>query len=131
MLEHYEELMDSTFIPAGIDEDGPFPIHYHPQAFGRTGGEAIFVYDSVSADTILQYGPYHYRIPSPAEFRMLCNIGLLRGAKGVFPYSIRSYSGWKDDTLLHHDTGLLDEDLIPFDAPYEDWVYRERQESDY
>ncbi|MCD6587570.1 MAG: hypothetical protein J7K88_03370 [Candidatus Fermentibacteraceae bacterium] len=131
MLEHYEELMDSTFIPAGIDEDGPFPIHYHPQAFGRTGGEAIFVYDSVSADTILQYGPYHYRIPSPAEFRMLCNIGLLRGAKGVFPYSIRSYSGWKDDTLLHHDTGLLDEDLIPFDAPYEDWVYRERPVGDY
>ncbi|HRW77591.1 MAG TPA: hypothetical protein P5207_02890, partial [Candidatus Sabulitectum sp.] len=72
-----------------------------------------------------------YRIPSPAEFRMLCNIGLLRGAKGVFPYSIRSYSEWDDDTLLHHDTGLLDEDLIPFDAPYEDWVYRERPTGDY
>ena len=42
MLEHYENLMDSTFIPAATDSDGPFPIHYHPQAFGRTGGAAIW-----------------------------------------------------------------------------------------
>ncbi len=128
MLEHYEEILDSTFNAAS---SGPFPIHYHAQGFGRTGGEAIWEYDSLAADTVINYVSYSYRIPSPAEFRMLCNIGLLRGAKGVFPYSIRSYCGWKDDTLLHHDTGLLDEDLIPFDAPYEDWVYRERPSGDY
>jgi hypothetical protein len=132
MLEHYELLMDSTFIPAATDPDGPFPIHYHPQAFGRTGGTAIWsISGGEPPDTVIQYGPYNYRIPSPAEFRMLCNIGLLRGAKGVFPYSIRSYCGWDGNTLTHHDTGLLDEDLIPFDAPYEDWVYRERPTGDY
>ena len=132
LLEHYENLMDSTFIPAATDPDGPFPIQYHPQAFGRTGGASIW---SISGgdppDTVIQYGSYNYRIPSPAEFRMLCNLGLLRGARGVFPYSIRSYCGWDGNTLTHHDAGLLDEDLIPFDAPYEDWVYRERPSGDY
>jgi hypothetical protein len=132
MLEHYENLMDSTFIPAATDPDGPFPIHYHPQAFGRTGGAAIWrIVSTPQPDTTISYGSYNYRIPSPAEFRMLCNMGLLRGAKGVFPYSIRSYSGWNGNILTHHDTGLLDEDLIPFDAPYEDWVYRERPAGDY
>jgi hypothetical protein len=63
---------------------------------------------------------------------MLCNLALLRQAKGIFPYSIRSYEEWRGDTtLLHHDTGLLDEDLIAFDAPYEDWVYRERPAGDF
>jgi len=133
MLEHFELLMDSSFIPAATHENGPFPVYYHPQAFGRTGGKAIWAVDTTSTppDTSIQYVSYSYRIPSPGEFRMLCNIGLLRGAKGVFPYSIRSYCEWDDDTLLHHDTGLLDEDLIPFDAPYEDWVYRERPPGDY
>ena len=84
MLEHYELLMDSTFIPAGTDENGPYPIHYHPQAFGRTGGRAIwYINDEEPPDTTIQYVSYSYRIPSPAEFRMLCNIGLLRGAKGI------------------------------------------------
>lgn len=91
MLEHYELLMDSTFIPAGDHESGPFPINYHPQAFGRTGGTAIWkIVTQPAPDTTINYDPYSYRIPSPGEFRMLCNIGLLRGAKGVFPYAIRS-----------------------------------------
>ncbi len=133
MLGHYEDLMDSTFIPAGNHARGHFPINYHPQAFGRTGGRAIWSIDTTVTpnDTLLSYNPYAYRVPSPSEFRMLCNIGLLRGAKGVFPYSIRSYESWSQDTLLFHDTGLLDENLIPFDAPYEDWVYRDRPTGDY
>lgn len=135
MLDHFEALMDSSFIPAATHENGPFPVYYHPQAFGRTGGTAIWTIhenpDPLPPDTSIQYVSYSYRIPSPAEFRMLCNIGLLRGAKGVFPYSIRSYSEWDDGELQHHDTGLLDEDLIPFDAPYEDWAYRERPAGDY
>jgi len=135
MLKHYELLMDSTFIPAGDHENGPFPIHYHAQSFGRTGGRAIWEVDSSSAvlDTLINYDAYAYRIPSPAEFKMLCNIGLLRGAKGVFPYSIRSYTegfGIPEYPWLH-DTGLLDENLIPFDAPYEDWVYRDRPTADF
>jgi hypothetical protein len=129
MLEHYEEILDSTFNAAS---SGPFPINYHAQGFGRTGGTAIWkIVASPVPDTTIAYEAYSYRIPSPAEFRMLCYIGLLRGAKGVFPYSIRSYSEWYNGVLLHHDTGLLDEDLIPFDAPYENWVYRERPAGDY
>ncbi len=132
MLEHYEEILDSTFIAAS---SGPFPINYHVQSFGRTGGRAIWKITQnpppKPPDTTINYAPYSYRIPSPGEFRMLCNIGLLRGAKGVFPFTIRSYQRWDNDTLLRHNTGLLDEDLIPFDAPYEDWVYRERPVNDY
>ncbi|MCD6587530.1 MAG: hypothetical protein J7K88_03170 [Candidatus Fermentibacteraceae bacterium] len=134
MLEHYEEILDSTFSAAS---SGPFPINYHPQGFGRTGGRAIWEITENQPpdppDTTINYEAYSYRIPSPAEFRMLCNIGLLRGAKGVFPYSIRSYSGDFDSLGVphHHDTGLLDENLIPFDDPYENWVYRDRPVSDY
>ena len=133
MLEHYELLMDSTFIPAGDHENGPFPINYHVQSFGRTGGRAIWDVDTLTSDTIINYEAYAYRIPSPAEFRMLCNIGLLRGAKGVFPYSIRSNSGGFGipEYPWLHDTGLLDENLIPFDAPYENWVYRDRPTADF
>ncbi|MCK5036525.1 MAG: hypothetical protein KAS73_11570 [Candidatus Sabulitectum sp.] len=128
MLEHYEEILDSTFNAAS---SGPFPINYHAQGFGRTGGSAIWKINGDPPDTTICYSAYSYRIPSPAEFRMLCNIGLLRGAKGVFPYSIRSYTGWHEGKLVAHDTGLLDENLIPFDAPYKDWVYRERPTGDY
>ena len=126
MLDHYETIMDSTFIPAWKNDC--FPVHYHPQAFGRTGG--LSIWDSEDADSIV-YGSYPYRIPSPAEFLMLCNLGLMMQAKGVFPYCIRSYSEIRDDTVWHHDTGLLDEDLIAFDAPYEEWVYRERPSDDF
>lgn len=134
MLEHYELYMDSTFIPAGDHEDGPFPIHYHPQAVGRSGGRVIWhVSDEEPPDTLLQYTSYSYRRPSPAEFRMLCNIGLLRGAKAVMPYSLRSNtSGFGIPEYPHaHTAGLLDENLIPFDAPYEDWVYRDRPTADF
>jgi hypothetical protein len=132
MLDHFESIMDSTFIPAADDSDGPFPVHYHPQAFGRTGGEAIWEIETVpTPDTTIAYTSYSYRIPSPAELRMLCNLGLIRQAKGVFPYSIRSYSEWDGSTLDYHDSGLLDEDLIAFDAPYEEWVYRERPSGDF
>jgi len=131
MLEHYENLMDSTFIPAGSHEDGPFTVNYVPQSYGRCGGEAIWDISGDPPDTTIKYNPYAYRIPSPAEFRMLCNIGLLRGAKGVFPFTISSYDHWDETTLFAHNAGLLDINLIPFDDPYENWVYRDRNSSDY
>ncbi|NLP06059.1 hypothetical protein GX411_08940 [Candidatus Fermentibacteria bacterium] len=122
MLEHYEEGLDSTIVVAAQEDH--FPVHCHPQAFGLCGGEEMWDI-RVDPDTI-RYASYNYRIPSPAEFRMLCNLALLRQAKGVFPYSVRGYS--EEGACF---AGLLDEDLIPYDAPYEEWVYGERPTEDF
>ena len=126
MLEHYEEGLDSTIVVAALEDH--FPVHYHPQAFGLCGGEQMWVIDTIYSppDTSIGYASYRYRIPSPAEFRMLCNLALLRQAKGVFPYSVRGYS--EEGACF---AGLLDEDLIPWDAPYEEWVYGERPTDDF
>ena len=127
MLDHYQTIMDSTFIPAW-ENDG-FPVHFYPQGFGRNGGLAIW--HDEDADSII-FNSYVYRIPSPAEFRMQCNLALMMQARGILPYSIRSYSNLDgNDNIGSHDTGLLDEDLIPLDAPFEEWVYRERPSGDF
>jgi hypothetical protein len=134
MLDHYEEVMDSTFIPAWEDSDGPYPIFFVPPCFGGSGGPVVWtISGSDPPDTTIEYESYSYRIPSPAEFRMICNVALLRGAKGIFPYSLLSYYAYKPgtDTLLSHTAGILDDNLIEFDAPYEDWVYRDRPTADY
>ena len=57
MLEHYEEILDSTLNAAS---SGPFPIHYHAQGFGRTGGRAIWAIDTTSTppDTTIAYEAY-------------------------------------------------------------------------
>lgn len=126
MLEHYEEGLDSTIVIAASEDH--FKVHYHPQSFGICGGEALWIVDTteIPPDTVIGFSSYRYRLPSPAEFRMLCSLALLRQAKGIFPYSARGYS---EPGL--YCAGLLDEDLIPYDAPYEDWVYGERETSDY
>lgn len=63
---------------------------------------------------------------------MGCGIGLVRGAKGISPFSLRSYARYDSlDRLIRHESGLLDENLIPWDAPYEEWVYRDRLRSDF
>lgn len=127
MLEHYEEALDSTIVTASRELDSlgnPFPVHYHPQAFGRVGGTQIW--NSPSADSLV-YGSYTYRLPSPAEFRMLCHLALLRQARGIFPYSIRSYS----EGAVVFDAGLLDEHLVPFGAPPEEWYYSGRSHDDF
>ncbi len=121
MIDHYEECMDSTFIPAWqirnldtLDAD----VFFVPQAFGRAGGTAMW-----SADSLL-YESYAYRIPTPQEFRMQCNSALLRGATAILPYCLTSYMGGDLGDVT--DAGLLDENNIPFDAPYEEWVYTSR-----
>lgn len=116
LFEHAETGMDSTFLPAL--EDG-LALHYFPQAFGMAGGEEMWEYEY--PDWVLNYGSYSYRIPTPAEFRMLCNTALLRQAKGIFPYSLMSYT--EGDWF---SASLLDEDLVPWDAPFEDYCYRTR-----
>ncbi len=131
LLNHFCQGLDSTYIPAwrsGLDR-----VFYHPQAFCRSGG--AFMWDTTPEppypDT-LNWPSYPYRMPSPAEFRMGCGIGLVRGAKGISPFSLRSYSRYDSlDRLIRHESGLLDENLIPYDAPYEEWVYRDRLRSDF
>jgi len=126
ILDHYEEGMDSTFIPAG-----DLPIHLHTQVFGMCGGTAIWSIDSMPhqpPETTLVYVSGTYRIPTPAEFLMECNLGLVRDAEGIFPFSLRSYDEWSHN---HYYAGLLDKDLVPYDAPYEEWVYRDRPTEDY
>jgi hypothetical protein len=126
MLEHYEEGMDSTIVVASLEDH--FPVHYHPQAFGICGGKELWVIDTSEnpPDTAIGYPSYRYRLPSHAEFRMLCNDALMRQARGIFPYSIRGYPEGEK-----YCAGLLDEDLIPYDAPYEEWVYGERPTDDF
>lgn len=126
LIDHYEEVMDSTFITAWNirnDDEKDVSVFFVPQSFGRAGGgsmwdEGEIVYDS-----------YNYRIPTPQEFRMTCNSALLRGAKALFPFCLVTYkttSGDQDYT----NVGLLDRNNIPFDAPYEEWVYTSRLRSD-
>lgn len=122
MLNHYEECMDSTFITA-FDLRNSTPgrdisLFFVPQSFGRAGGAAMWVQGN------LNYNSYTYRIPTPQEYRMTCNSALLRGAKAILPYCLTSYAGGPDRNRT--DAGLLDENNIPFDAPYEEWVYMDR-----
>ena len=78
-------------------------------------------------DDTLIYNSYWHRKPAPQEFRMLCNLALLHQAKGIFPYNLCSYLEFDQDgdpTIIM--SSLLDLHNIPFDAPYEEWVYTGR-----
>jgi len=84
------------------------------------------MYDSSGT---LDYDSYRHRKPAPQEFRMLCNLALLHQAKGIFPYNLSSYISRPDSLALpgnHIMSSLLDLHNIPFDAPYEEWVYTGR-----
>jgi hypothetical protein len=125
LLEHYEEAMDSTFIPAreiALERDTIIPVIYWPQGFGRVGGDAMWGY-APDSSRVLDYASYNYRYPTPREFLMNCNIALLRGAKGIQPFCLATYDQEDGSSVL---AGHLDRNNIPFDAPYEEWVYRDR-----
>ncbi len=81
--------------------------------------------------THLDYPTYSYRIPSPQEFLLNCNLALMRGAVALFPYCLRSYSGTTANGDSYFTVGYLDNNNMPFDAPYEEWVYTDRWRSDY
>lgn len=122
LVDHCEEGMDSTVFAA---RESDVPVFFYPQAFGASGGPVLR--DDVTGD--LDYLSYTYRTPAPQEFRMLCNLALLHQAKGLFPYSLASYvenpgSPEADNNFI--SSALLDLHGIPFDAPYEDWVYTGR-----
>ena len=121
LMDHYEEGMDSTVFAA---RESSTPVFFYPQAFGASGGPRI---QDTSGNLI--YPSYQYRTPNPQEFRMLCHLALLHQAKGLFPYSLASYisnPGAPDSESNFICNSLLDLHGIPFDAPYEDWVYTGR-----
>jgi hypothetical protein len=132
LIEHFEEGMDSTFITAwrfGLEEHQDVAILFNPQAFGRSGGEDMWTLDQGSLpDTVwlFTYGSYNYRVPTPQEYLMSCNGALLRQAKGFSPHCLMSYY---ENT--GSEAGLLDSNNVSFDAPYEEWVYRDRLRSDF
>ena len=131
LVDHYEEAMDSTFIPTWRvtleDTSRHVSMFFVPQAFGKAGGTAMWSSDS----TALQYDSYGYRIPTPQDFRMTCNSALIRQAKAILPFCFVTYVSTSSvDTIYTVIAGLLDENNIPFDAPYEEWVYTDRLRSD-
>ncbi len=124
LIDHFEEGIDSTIVPA-LEND--VPTFYFPQAFGAAGGPLVLT------DSTLHYKSYTYRKPAPQEFLMLCNIALLHQAKGIFPYNLRSYIQSPNnlaDVNNFISSSLLDYNLIPFDAPYEEYVYTNRWPKD-
>jgi len=131
LLVHFEEGMDSTFITVretALDQERDIPAFYYPQVIGKTGGDVMWNDD----ETALQYGSYAYRVPTPQEFLMNCNIALMRDIRALFPYCMRSYQstqGALDETSF--TSGFLDNNNLPFDAPYEEWVYTDRWRSDF
>ncbi len=122
--------MDSTFITlrdVAIEQKREIPVYYYPQMIGTRGGDIMWSGDS----THLDYPTYSYRIPSPQEFLLNCNLALMRGAVALFPYCLRSYSGTTANGDSYFTVGYLDNNNMPFDAPYEEWVYTDRWRSDY
>ncbi|MCK5116898.1 MAG: hypothetical protein KAR44_09885, partial [Candidatus Aegiribacteria sp.] len=120
LIDHFEEGIDSTVIPA---HEFDVPVFFFPQTFGVAGGSVL--YDTSGT---LAYHSYMHRKPAPQEFRMLCNLALFHQAKGIFPYNLTSYlspyGGGEPSYRIM--SSLLDLHNIPFDAPYEEWVYTGR-----
>ncbi len=121
LVDHCEEGMDSTVFAA---RESGTPVFFYPQAFGASGGPQL-----LDSQGNLDYHSYNYRTPAPQEFRMLCHLALLHQAKGLFPYSLASYISDPGDPADSDNficNSLLDLHGIPFDAPYEEWVYTGR-----
>jgi len=122
LIELLEAGLDSTIVTA-LEND--VTTYYIAQAFGVNAGPRLYDEDT---------GEFHYisltwRKPAPQEFLLGCNLALLHQAKGIFPYSLRSYL--EDPAQLEKEwnflsSALLDCNLIPFDADYEEYVYAGR-----
>ncbi|NLP04501.1 hypothetical protein GX411_00925, partial [Candidatus Fermentibacteria bacterium] len=121
LIDQAEESMDSVVLNAG-----DMPVYFYTQLFGGFGGPAMR-----DGEGDLDYESLDYRQPSIAEFRMLCNLALFHQMEGVFPYCVRSFHEFPGDPEGDWIAcSLLDWDLIPFDAPYEEWVYSGRVQED-
>ncbi|MFO7949035.1 MAG: hypothetical protein R6U36_01555, partial [Candidatus Fermentibacteraceae bacterium] len=125
LVGNCEEGMDSTVMNAVVGGD-PIPVYYYTQAFGASSGPKMH---GNSSDSVIDYNSLLWRNPTSQEFRMLCNLALLHQAKGIFPYSLCSFihrPNQLNESWNYGCNALLDRHLIPFDAPYEDWVYTGR-----
>lgn len=117
LIDHYEEALDTTVITA---KEYGIPVHLYLQTFGAAGGSRML--DTVSLD--LDYPHFLWRSPTPAEVRMYAGLALLHQVKGLYLYSLGSYIEYDGGNFI--SSALLDMNSIPFDAPYEDWVYTGR-----
>ena len=115
LIDHYEEAMDTTVMTA---KECGIPVHLYLQTFGAAGGSRL-----LESDT-LHYPHFLWRTPTPAEVRMYTGLALLHQVKGIHPYSLASYLEQDNEGFI--SSSLLDINSIPFDAPYEDWVYTGR-----
>ena len=115
LIDHYEEAMDTTVMTA---KEYGIPVHLYLQTFGAAGGSRL-----LESDT-LHYPHFLWRTPTPAEVRMYAGLALLHQVKGIHPYSLASYLEQDNEGFI--SSSLLDINSIPFDAPYEDWVYTGR-----
>jgi hypothetical protein len=62
---------------------------------------------------------HKYRIAIPEEVRELANLAVLHEVKGVMHFVLFSFTEANDCYA-----NLWDEDLVPFDAPYEEYIYQ-------
>ncbi|MCD6588165.1 MAG: hypothetical protein J7K88_06405 [Candidatus Fermentibacteraceae bacterium] len=135
LLAHFEEGMDSTFITVrdvAIEQERDIPVYYYPQTIGTCGGDVMWeITQPLAPDTLISYWTYSGRFPTPQEFLLNCNLGLIRGTVALFPYCTRSYTGTTSQGESYYTAGYLDNNNMPFDAPYEEWVYTDRWRSDY
>ncbi len=131
LFAHFEEGMDSTFITVretALEQEREIPALYYPQIIGKCGGDVMWN----SQETALDYSSYSYRIPTPQEFLVNCNIALMRDIRALIPYCMKSYTsteGPSQESVFV--AGFMDQNNIPFDAPYEEWVYTDRWRSDF
>jgi hypothetical protein len=117
LIDHYEEAMDATVITA---KEYGIPVHLHLQTFGAAGGSRMLDMNTMDLD----YPHFLWRTPTPAEVRMYAGLALLHQVKGLWLYSLGSYIEYDVGSFI--SSSLLDMNSIPFDAPYEDWVYTGR-----
>ncbi len=120
-IDLLETELDSTIVTAlsnGVD------VYYLPQAFGMAGGPKM-----LNSSGGVHYRSWAWRKPSPEEFLLSCNLALMHQAKAIMPYSIRSYVEIPNNLSEQNNfisSSLLDINLIPFDADYEEYVYTSR-----
>ena len=64
---------------------------------------------------------HKYRITTPEEVKVLANLAALHEVKGIMHYVL--WSAVEQGDLY---AALWDDDLVPFDAPYEEYVYNRK-----
>ncbi|KPJ58131.1 MAG: hypothetical protein AMJ46_14605 [Latescibacteria bacterium DG_63] len=112
-FQYTAEKIDSAVAADTCYGDGRVPVWGNLQAVG------------FSASTASSQGGDDYRIPTLEELRYLTSLHLEHGCKGLLYWRA---SHWKEthanSDSVHWYAGLLAESGIPFDAPYEEYVYQ-------